>query len=338
MSPGLDLIFSMKNRIAFIVGGLAILVAAGIFVWRHDKIVDSLPLSELTDTRVTVAATFYPLAYFAEQVGGDRIVVINATPNGVEPHDYEPSPRELAKVGEANILLINGAGLDPWAEKASVEWRKNGQQVLVMSEVLEILPMPPEEEHAEDETHGEDAHEHEHGAYDPHFWLDPVRARQIVGVIRDTLINKDPINADVYRQNALVAMDRLSKLDDDYKTGLASCAQREIVAAHDAYNYLAKRYNLELHAIAGLSPEAEPSARRLADLADLIKAQGIKTIFFETLVSPKLANTLAQETGAGTAVLNPIEGLTPDQAAEGQDYDILMRENLAQLRLALVCQ
>lgn len=297
------------------VGGLAIVVAAGIWIWHHDKIVDSLPLSELNDARVTVAATFYPLAYFAEQVGGNYVRVINATPTGAEPHDYEPSPRELAKVGEADILLINGAGLDVWAEKASVDWQKNGQHVLVMNKALSALPLS-----------------------DPHFWLDPVRAREIVAIIRDALVAKDPTNADVYQQNADTTMARLSKLDEEYKIGLASCAQREIIAAHDAYNYLTTRYNLKLQAIAGLSPDAEPSARRLADLADLVKTHGITTIFFEALVSPKLADTLARETGARTAVLNPIEGLTAEQTAKGQDYDILMRENLAQLRLALVCQ
>lgn len=320
----------MRNKILAGIGIISVVTALGIAIWRHSLIVETLPLSALQGPHITVAATFYPLAYLAQQVGGDKVGVINATPNGVEPHDYEPSPRELAKVGDADVLLINGAGLDPWAEKASVDWRTNGRQVLVMSEVLETLPMP-EDDHVEDEGG-------EHGAYDPHFWLDPVRAQQMTGVIRDALVAKDPVNADVYRQNAAETMDRLSKLDEDYKNGLAACATREIVVAHDAYNYLAKRYDLELHAIAGLSPDAEPSARRLADLTELIKKHAIKTIFFETLVSPKLANTLARETGAQTAVLNPIEGLTPADAQSGKDYDILMRENLAQLRQALVCQ
>ncbi len=322
----------MANKFLATVGIFAIIAAIGWTATHRTQTVDK-SVGVVDDTKITVAATFYPLAYLAEQVGGGQITVINATPTGVEPHDYEPSPRELVKVGEADVLLINGAGLDPWAEKASVDWQKNGQRVLVMSEVLETLPTA--EEHEEEH---EDEHAHEHGAYDPHFWLDPVRARQMIGVIRDALIQADPTHADQYRQNAVEAVGRMSKLDDDYKTGLASCQQREIVAAHDAYNYLANRYDLELHAIAGLSPDAEPSARRLADLANLIKAREISTIFFETLASPKLADTLARETGAKTAVLNPIEGLTAEQIVGGKNYDILMRENLAQLRLALVCQ
>lgn len=307
----------MTNRVYITVGVLAMCVAIGLLLHRQ-KNPAVITQSQSNSTNVIVAATFYPLAYFAEQVGGAQITVVNATPAGVEPHDYEPSPRELAKVGEADILLINGAGLDPWAEKASVDWQKNGQHVLVMSEIVETLPTT--------------------GNHDPHFWLDPVRARQMIGMIRDALIEVDPIRADVYRQNAMGAVERMSKLDQDYKTGLANCEQREIMAAHDAYNYLANRYNLELYAIAGLSPEAEPSARRLAELTDLVKTKGISTIFFETLTSRQLADTLAREAGIKTAVLNPIEGLTAAEVSAGKNYDILMRENLAQLRFALVCQ
>lgn len=314
------------------IGVLGLCAAVGLFWYFHKRQEPVTPLSS-DETTLTVAATFYPLAYLAEQVGGAQITVVNATPTGVEPHDYEPSPRELAKVGKADILLINGAGLDPWAEKASVDWQKQGQRVLVMSQVLEALSTVDEH----DDEH-EDDHGHEQSAYDPHFWLDPIRAQQMVEIIRDVLTQADPANANWYQQNAAEAMGRLSKLDEDYKTSLANCKQREIVVAHDAYNYLANRYDLELHAIAGLSPDAEPSARRLADLADLVKAHGISTIFFETLVSSKLADTVARETGAKTAVLNPIEGLTAEQTFKGQNYDILMRENLAQLRLALICQ
>lgn len=306
----------MKHRIIFSIGCLALLVAVGILVWRHDKIVETLPLSELVDTRTTVVATFYPLAYFAEQVGGEAVRVINLTPSGVEPHEYEPSPRDMAKAGEAKVVLVNGAGLDPWALKSRSEWLKNGQRVVVMSEALK----------GEAEVN------------DPHFWLDPVRVSQIMVIIRDQLIAVDPAQTELFKENTTKALARLAALNTDYTNGLATCAQREVVAAHDAYNYLANRYNLKLYAIAGLSPESEPSARRLADLSDLVKAKKITTIFFESLTSPKLADTLARETGVKTAVLNPIEGLTPDQVASGQDYDILMRENLVQLRLALVCQ
>ena len=319
----------MANKFLATVGVLAVVVAIGWFVLHQDRTTDRTTMVS-DNTNVTVAATFYPLAYFAEQVGGKQVSVINVTPSGAEPHDYEPSPRDLIKVGQAKVVLINGAGLDPWAEKASAEWKQKGQQVVIMSEAVELMAAP-----AEGEEEGE---EHNHGAYDPHFWLDPVRARQIIGIIRDQLILVDPVNADLYRQNAVTAIERLIALDADYKIGLAQCAQHEVVAAHDAYGYLAARYNLTMYPIAGLSPEAEPSARRLAELSDLVKAKKINTIFFETLTSHKLADTLAREAGVKTAVLNPIEGLTPNEAAAGKNYDILMRENLAQLRLALVCQ
>lgn len=323
----------MKQHFIFAIGGLALLSAIGILVWRHDKIVDTLPLSELTDTRLTVAATFYPLAYLAEQVGGDNVNVVSVTPAGVEPHDFEPSPRDLIKIGQADLVLINGAGLDLWAEKASTDWVKKGQRVLVMSESVELLAAPTD---TDDHSEAAEA-DHAQGGYDPHFWLDPIRARQMVGAIRDQLIAADPANTDIYNQNAITASEKLGVLDTDFRLGLAKCAQREIVAAHDAYNYLVNRYNLKLYSIAGLSPESEPSARHLAELSDLVKSKKITTIFFESLTSPKLADTLARETGAKTAVLNPIEGLTLTEIAAGKNYDILMRENLAELRSALVC-
>ena len=305
----------MLQKVLVTVGTLALVLAIGWVIYDFGNN-NSRPVPVFDNTSITVATTFYPLAYFAEQVGGKQVLVINVTPAGVEPHDYEPSPRDLIKIGQAKVVLINGAGLDPWAEKASVEWKQKGQRVVVMSETLGL---------------GREAQ-------DPHFWLDPVVARKMVEVIRDQLVLVDSNNAEMYRQNAALAIVNLTKLDSDYLTGLANCVQRDVVAAHDAYGYLATRYDLSLFPIAGLSPESEPSARRLAELADLVKNKKINTIFFESLTSPKLAETLARETGIKTAVLNPIEGLTLDEAAAGKNYDILMRENLAQLRLALVCQ
>lgn len=320
----------MNNRVIAGIGLLAVLVAGVVFWNNQNK--QPVAITPVVGEKITVGATFYPLAYLAEQIGGDLVQVINATPVGVEPHDYEPSPRELIKLQQAKVFLINGAGLDPWAEKAAADWKSKGQTVLVMSDTVTVLP--PAEEHGGHED--EDAHNH--GAFDPHFWLDPVRARQMSGVIRDALIAADPVNSDAYRTNTINLLQRLSDLHTAFEQGLAQCQSRTVVAAHDAYNYLAKRYNLEMHAIAGLSPDAEPSARRLAELTDLVKTEGISTIFFETLTSRQLADTLAREAGVKTAVLNPIEGLTAAEVSAGKNYDILMRENLAQLRLALVCQ
>jgi zinc transport system substrate-binding protein len=173
---------------------------------------------------------------------------------------------------------------------------------------------------------------------DPHVWLDPVAMQIIVQRIRDGLIEIDPGDADTYRKNAEAYLAKLSALDKAYRDGLASCDIREVVTSHNAFNYLAKRYNLTMLSISGLSPEDEPSPKRMAEVADLAKVKKIDTIFFETFVSPKLSETIAQEVGAKTAVLNPIEGLTNEEHQAGETYISLMEQNLQNLRMALRCR
>lgn len=268
------------------------------------------PQSNVGDV-LTVAATFYPLAHFAEQVGGNSITVRQITPSGVEPHDYEPTPLDLAGLQSAKLFLMNGGGLDPWAERVRDELALNGIVVIVMAESMDL---------------------------DPHLWLDPVIAQRSVRDIRDALIQIDPARAHVYRKNADLYLAKLSALDTAYHDGLASCEIREVVTSHNAFSTLAKRYNLTMFSISGLSPDDEPSPKRMAEIADLAKVKKIDTIFFETLVSPRLPQTIAREIGAKTAVLNSIEGLTEEERRAGKTYISLMEENLTQLRSALRCQ
>jgi zinc transport system substrate-binding protein len=254
-------------------------------------------------SKESVVAAFYPLAYAAEQLGGARVEVTNLTPPGSEPHDLEVSPKDVATIRDADLVLLLGRGFQPQLEDAAGTG----------GNVLRLLDTPGLGLRADN---------------DPHVWLDPLRYAKIVARIGEAL--GTPAAAD-----RLVA--RLAALDAEYRRRLAHCRRHEIVTSHEAFGYLAERYGLEQAAITGLSPEAEPEPGKLQDVVELVRRRGVTTIYFETLVSPRIADTVARETGAKTAVLDPIEGLTEDEVARGDDYFSLMRTNLRTLREGLGC-
>ena len=274
--------------------------------------------------KIKVVASFYPLAEFAKQVGGNNVEVVNMTPPGAEPHDFEPSPQDIVNAYSSNLFIFNGSGFDPWAEKIRPELENKGVAVINMTEYFDLLKGVEEHEEAEEK-------DHEAEETDPHIWLDPVLAKKEVEIIRDALKKIDPINSELYESNATQYLTQLSVLDKKYKDGLASCNLRDLVASHGAFGYLAKRYALNVVSIAGFSPEEEPSPKRMAEIADLARSKKINYIFFETLVSPKLAETIAREIGAKTLVFNPIEGLTEDELEKGANYISVMEENLNNL-------
>ena len=288
-------------------------------------------------SRIKVVASFYPLAEFARQVGGDQVEVIISTPPGESPHDFEPTPQNIAAAQTAQVFIFNGAGLEPWAEKIESELAQKGVAVVHMTKYFELLEAKDEHGH-EEEAHEEEGEEHgEEGGLDPHIWLDPSLAKKEVEIIRDTLMRVDSRNARVYEENARRYMAELDSLDAAFASGLKQCKTRDIVASHGAFGYLAKKYNINVINIAGISPEEEPTPKRMAEIAVLAKEKGIKYIFFETLVSPALAQTLAAEVGAGTLVVNPMEGLTEQELNAGENYISVMRQNLQNIRTALSC-
>ena len=306
-------------RRAWVVAGLVLAVAA-----------PACGLSD-RDTRnadgtLRVVASFYPLAEVAQRVGGDRVRVANLTPAGGEPHDFELTSRDLDRIETAAVLLYLGGGFQPAVER--VVGRAGGEVVDVLTDELGLLG-------GEDEGDGHE-HDDEHGT-DPHVWLDPALLKRIVPRVESALAAADPAGATIYAANAAAYGGELDVLDRDYKNGLARCDRRVIVSAHASFGYLARRYDLVQEPITGLSPEAEPDPRRLAELAAKVRRQGITTVFYESLVSPKVAHTLAREAGVTTAVLDPIEGLTKDDQREGKTYLSIMRDNLAALRTALGC-
>lgn len=259
------------------------------------------------DGRLDVAAAMYPLAELAARVGGDHIAVTNLTPPGVEPHDLELSSDDLDDIDRADLLLYVGQGFQPAVEEVA---GRAGTSIDLLEDV---------------------------DGDDPHVWLDPTQMVALTEQVRDALIDLDGDRADDYRANAASYRDELERLDGELEAGLTGCARDTIVTSHAAFGFLAARYGLRQEAISGLSPDAEPDPDRLGELADEVRAAGVTTIFYETLVSPDVAETLAREAGVDTAVLNPIEGLSGDELDAGATYASVMRDNLAALRRALGC-
>ena len=287
-----------------------------------------------------VVVGFYPLAEAATRVGGDRVVVTNMTPAGTEPHDLELSTRQVDAIEDADVVLYLGEGFQPGLEE--VVGRVDGVAVDLLGgeDLLEGSEdghghREGGEEHAEGE--GEDDREDGGEPTDPHVWLDPQRMQSIVARVVDAFVEADGEGEATYRANAEAYLEELKSLDEDMEAGLATCERTVIVTSHDAFGYLAERYGLVQESIAGLSPESEPDPRRLAQLADEVADEGITTVFYETLVSPEVAEALAREAKVRTAVLNPLEGLTEEELEAGESYERVMRANLASLRAALGC-
>lgn len=255
-------------------------------------------------------AAFYPVAYAAQEIGGASVAVRNLTPAGAEPHDLELKPSDVVSIQRADLVLYLGEGFQPAVEKAVAATHAHAVDLLTGLEL----------------RRGKD--EQGNPALDPHVWLDPVRYAQMAARIGRAFGRPQPTAAYVARLRAL---------DARYRAGLARCTRRTIVTSHAAFGYLAGRYGLTQLALEGMSPEAEPSPKALAKLIADVRRSHATTVFFETLVSPKLAETVARDAHVKTAVLDPIEGLTPDAVKRGATYFTVMRANLAALRRALGC-
>jgi zinc transport system substrate-binding protein len=257
--------------------------------------------------KVDVVAGFYPLAFIAQRVGGDAVAVRDLTPPGVEPHEVELTVRQVVALHDSDLTVYLG-GLAPAVDDAVHESRDR----------LDLAPVAHLESRA--------------GVLDTHAWLDPERMRAMVRAVRDRLTTVDPGHAAGYRERAAALDGDLAGLDRDFRAGLRQCARTEVVTSHAAFGYLAQRYGLTQTGITGLVPDAEPAPGRLADVIRLAGAHHVTTIYFESVVSPKVAQTVATSVGARTAVLDPIETRPPSG-----DYLSGMRANLAALRAGLGC-
>jgi len=272
-----------------------------------------------SSARLSVVASFYPLAEFARRIGGDRLDVRTLVPAGVEPHDYEPTPRDIVELERARLLIYNGAGFEPWVDR--------------------LLPELPATVARINATEGMDlvTPDQASSGPDPHVWLDPVSAQQQADRILAGLVAVDPGSRTPYEANAQAFRSELARLHVRFEQGLRSCRRKEFVTTHAAFGYLAARYGLRQVPIAGLDPESEPSPARLRLIIEFLRRSGATVVYSETLISPRTAEALARETGARVEVLNPLEGLTPEEQARGLDYVTVMDANLNALADGLDC-
>jgi len=308
----------------FVRRGRAALLAALVVIGTTGALSGCAAPAPAADGTLTVVAGLYPLQFVAEQVGGDGVRVTNLTQPGAEPHDVELTARQVAGVARAD-LVVYLPGLQP-AVDAAVAQAAPARRLDVTTVVDELPAAATEHVEGEAPPRG----------LDPHVWLDPLRLKAIADAVALSLGQADPARADLFRANAQALSDRLAALDRAFSEGLADCQRTVFITSHAAFGYLATRYGLTQEAIAGLTPESEPSPSRIARLQELAKATGVTTIFFETLVTPALAEAVATDLGLATAVLDPVEGLTPDSAAN--DYIGLMEANLHALRQANGCR
>ncbi len=280
---------------------------------------------------LAVLAAFYPLAFVAQQVGGDRVEVTTLTPKGAEPHDLELAPAQTRQIGEADLVLFQ-TRFQPALDAAVAA--RNPDHVLDAAPLASRpLVEDPDHDHSDDDHAAEGGDAHDHGPNDPHFWLDPELLETFAQQVGAELTSLDPEGASYFEANLAAFSQELDQLDQDFSTGLATCAHDSIIVTHEAFGYLTDRYDFSQISIVGVDPESEPSPAQLKKVSATIVDLGIETIFFETLVSPKVAQTLARDLGIETWVLDPLEGITK----ENETYFTIMNANLEALVAGMQC-
>ena len=279
--------------------------------------------------KLQVAASFYPIAEFARNVGGDKAEVFVLVPDGAEAHDWEPSPSDLSRLGKAQVFVYNGV-VEPWAKQALTALSE--RKILAVQTGLGLYERAGE-------THEEEHHHHDHGCahgkQDPHVWISPKKAIKQVERITAVLCESDAKNAKYYQDNSAKYVEQLKALDIQL-TNLAKNAPRKVfVTAHAAFGHLADDYGLKQLAVNGLSPHAEPTPADLQRLIKVVQEENVRYVFFETLTDPKLAKLVADETGAEISVLDPLEGLNEEGRKNKLDYLQIMQRNIHNLQIAL---
>lgn len=310
----------MKKKI--ILGLIALIILSGVitlsFVKSNKKTVGS--------KKIQVITTLFPLYDMAKGIGSDKAEVTLLLPPGVEPHTFEPKPSDIVKINEADIFVYTGQFMEPWAEDVIKGVVNKNLIVVDSSKGTKMIPAlsPSKNEPT--------------GSLDPHIWLDFDNTKTMVENIKQAFVTKDHTNASFYQQKTDDYLNKLSELDSEYRTSLATCQSKEIVyAGHYAFGYLANRYGLKYLAGQGVSPDAEPTASDLAKLIEQIKTAKIKYIFYEELTSPKIAETIAKETNAKMLLLNAAHNLTKDQLQQGISFFDILNIDLENLKIGLTC-
>lgn len=286
-----------------------------------------------SNEKIQVMTTFYPMYEFTKQVVRDKGDVELLIPAGTEPHDFEPSAKDLAKISDSDVFVYNSPELETWTDNLTDTIDTKQTEIIQASKDIKLMEGT---EHDHEEAHDHDTQEHEeHGhshELDPHVWLDPALAIKEVETIRDQLSKKYPDDKAAFEKNAASYIDELKKLDEEFQTAFKDAKNKTFVTQHAAFGYLANQYGLTQEAIAGISPDQEPSPSRLSELKHYVDDNQVKVIYFEENASSKVAETLSKETGVKLEVLNPLESLTDKQIKDGEDYLSVMRENLTALK------
>ena len=295
--------------------------------------------------KLPVVASFYPVAYLTQQVGGDKVDVLTMVPAGAEPHVWEPTPADLVNIGKSKLFVYLGLGMDSWAPDVLESLGKDAPASVQASDNVDPLTFEQERALVESHEHASDGmehhdhaahvgHSHSHGGIDPHVWLDPQRAKIMAKNILDGLSSADPKNRAYYEENYNALALRLDELDQAYESNLSGFTDKKIVVSHEAYGYICARYGIDQIGISGLTPDSEPDAKTMSEIVNLVKEDHITTVFYEELVSPKVAKQIANETGAKAEVLSPIEGLSDEDIQAGENYFTKMYSNLEKLKVA----
>jgi len=280
--------------------------------------------------KIRVVTSVFPLLEFAGGVSGERGEVSLLLPPGAEIHTWQPRPSDIIRLSSADLFIYIGADLEPWLHDLLKSVRNPSLRVLEASRGITLI---------DEEGIVHNAHEHEHGAHDPHIWLDFKNDQRIVDKIAAVLSELDPEGSSVFKRNASIYKEKLQKLDQEFKDGLKDCVHRTIIlGGHAAFGYLARSYNLRQISLYGLSPDSRPTPKKLIKVVELAKKHRIKVIFFEIRVRDELAKVLAEEVGARTLVLNPGSNLTKEQLKSGKTFFDIMEANLENLKDGLNCK
>lgn len=283
---------------------------------QNDSVTDSnsdnaKPISS-GSTKLKIFASFYPIYDFVEKIGGDKVDVSTIVPNGIEPHDFEPTPKQVVELQNADLIFINGAGFEDWIKEIT------NSNIVDLSRNITI--------------------ENINSNPNPHLWLDPILVESMAVEIYNTLASLDPNNLAYYQDKLKQFNDNIEMLDSNIKNNLTNCALRDFIALHDAFGYFAKRYGLTQHVIGGMSPEMDFNPQKLSESIRLAEQLGITTIFSEDNIEPRMSNTIANEIGGKVLILSPIEIITQEEYAQSKDYFSKMYDNLNNLKIALECK
>lgn len=310
------------KKILLFVGVLTIIILVGFFALKKQ-----FPQFQNRTEKIQVIATIFPLYDMAKNIGGDKAEILLLLPAGAEAHSFEPQPNDIVKINSAALFIYTGKFMEPWAE--DILKSANSKNLLAVDSSQNIKMILSISEDADEPA----------GSFDPHIWLDFDNAKTMVQNIATAFIAQDAANAVFYKQNAENYTNRLTEIDAQYKITLSTCENHEIIyAGHYAFGYLANRYHLQYLAAQGVSPDSEPTAKDLINLVNQIKENNIKYIFYEELSSPKIAETIAQETNAKTLLLNASHNLSKIQREQNVSFFDILNNNLENLKIGLHCQ